>query len=708
LTRGSADERRTRWLEREVWGRHLSRRLVILTALLLTMAHIGNIGLVLHFYTFNADREREGREATARLLAEHASRAIAAIDLTLETLAETLISDQDLAPRRIQSLIESRIRRLPQARTLLVIGEDGRELFNSAVVPAHPFVLTDRPYFRALQEQPGLDTYITGRMAMRTTGLVSFIVARALRDGAGHFRGSVAAVADPGYFSSFYGTRDLGHDESAMLVRSDGAILAGTDVDSATMPIDATVETLGASRPGTVSTTRSVPSYGLQVVISGPSPWRSTAFLTFLIGDVAGMLALTGIALWLTGVLRGEAKAREKAETLLRDAFESAPAGFALFDADDRLVMCNGVYRAFYPAATRELLVPGASFETLARAAAKVSAPPDMTDPAALKHYVDVRLAAHRTRSGDLVRQRNKDTWVLIRECATDDGGTVVFETDISAMKQQEEALRRSERAERTAREQAERANRSKTSFLATMSHELRTPLNAIIGFSEIIECQLFGADHDRYRDYGGLIHRSGQHLLAIINDILDIAKLQSGKTELHTEPTAIGTMAAETLRLVSNQAEAAHLMLSHEIAPDLPAVRADTIRLRQVLINLLSNAIKFTPGGGRVLISARHRDGGVQIDVSDTGIGIAADDIPRALEPFGQVSNTLTRSHEGTGLGLPLSKNLIELHGARFEITSTVGLGTTVSIVFPAELAVTPETTTVDMIRSERRRATG
>lgn len=674
---------------------HLSRRLVVMTMALLAVLHLCNIGVVIHFYTLNADREREARETTARLLAEHASRAFALVDLSLDMIADTLMANSDLPPRNIQSLLENRIKRLPQVHTLFITDENGTATYSTSSFPARPIAAGDRPYFSELKKFPTLDSYIGARMVSREDGSTTFAVSRPLRDGAGQFRGIIAALARPAFFSSLYGTGELVRDETAVLFRSDGKVLAGTGLNGMTAPLDATVDDVLATRSGITSTTRSVPSYALKILVAGPSPWRSPAFLTFLITDGFGMAAMTAIALWLTGILRREAKAREKAETRLSDAVENAPAGLALFDAADRLVLCNNVFRLHYPASLRHELVPGAPFEKLLRAAAETSHPAEITDAAALDRYIETRLAAHRARNDELVRQHYDGGWVLVRERNTSDGGTVVFETDISAMKQQEEALRCSEQAERAAREHAENADRAKSAFLATMSHELRTPLNAVIGFSEIIESQLFGADQERYRDYGGLIRRSGHHLLAIINDILDIAKLQSGKTELHIEPTSVADIIEETVPLVGNQAEAAHLVLNHEIDSDLPMVRADATRVRQVLLNLLSNAIKFTPSGGLVSITARGVDGGVRIDVRDTGIGIAATDIPRALEPFGQVANAMTRTHDGTGLGLPLSKSLIELHGAHFDIASTVGSGTTVSIIFPIGLTVARDAAT-------------
>ena len=261
--------------------------------------------------------------------------------------------------------------------------------------------------------------------------------------------------------------------------------------------------------------------------------------------------------------------------------------------------------------------------------------------------------------------------------------------TDITGAKLQEEALRRSEEAERAARERAEQADHAKSQFLATMSHELRTPLNAVIGFAEIIEQAHFGPLSAKYQEFGGFIRKGGQHLLAIINDILDLAKLQSGKTELYREPVALGSIIQDVTRLVIRQAEAGGLSLVSRVQDGLPLIHADPIRLRQILLNFLSNAIKFTPEGGKVLVKARNEQDGIHIDVIDSGIGMAREDIPKALEPFSQIANALNRKHQGTGLGLPVSKALVELHGGRLDITSVPDSGTTVTTFFPAELIV-------------------
>jgi signal transduction histidine kinase len=233
--------------------------------------------------------------------------------------------------------------------------------------------------------------------------------------------------------------------------------------------------------------------------------------------------------------------------------------------------------------------------------------------------------------------------------------------------------------------EEAAAAGRTKAAFLATMSHELRTPLNAIIGYSEIMKTELFGAlGNKRYRDYVEDIHHSGGHLLALINDILDISRIDAGDCRLDESTLDLRELIEQAARMVRSQADAAGLALELHLAPDLPEIRGDKRRLEQVLINLLTNAVKFTPSHGKISVRALRTAERVTIAVSDTGIGIAASDIPRALERFGQVDSRLSRKYDGVGLGLPLAKQFVELHGGNLSLESTLNVGTTVTVTLP------------------------
>jgi two-component system cell cycle sensor histidine kinase PleC len=220
------------------------------------------------------------------------------------------------------------------------------------------------------------------------------------------------------------------------------------------------------------------------------------------------------------------------------------------------------------------------------------------------------------------------------------------------------------------------------------MSHELRTPLNAILGFSEVIEREMYGAAGDkRYPEYAHHIHESGSHLLSLIRDILDLSKIEAGKMELKCEAVDVAELVAEACRLTN--AERNHAVCMH-VAHDLPTISADPRAAKQMLLNLLSNAMKFTPPGRSITVTAMCRaDRGVTIAVADNGIGIAKEDIPKALAAYSQVENAQTRSHDGTGLGLPIVNALMKLHGGTLTLESEVGQGTTVSLDFPPAVAL-------------------
>jgi len=266
--------------------------------------------------------------------------------------------------------------------------------------------------------------------------------------------------------------------------------------------------------------------------------------------------------------------------------------------------------------------------------------------------------------------------------------GAVTMIAIIATMRLASEKMRRINENLRLSEAQLAEASKAKTDFIARMSHELRTPLNAINGFSEMIRDAMIGPLDARYRSYGADIHSAGRHLQNVINDILDISKIEGGRLELQDEPVSIVDMLESCRRIVAAMAETTGVALSLDVPAHLPLIRCDALRLRQILLNVMSNAVKFTPVGGSARVSAAIEESFAVITVADTGIGMRAEDIAIALEPFRQVSNgtddAWTRRFNGTGLGLPLAKTLVELHGGSLAIASAPQRGTTIAIRLP------------------------
>ena len=383
------------------------------------------------------------------------------------------------------------------------------------------------------------------------------------------------------------------------------------------------------------------------------------------------------------------------ADLRLRDAIETIPEAFVLWDADNRLVLCNSNFQELHDL-PNEAIAAGASYESVVAAGRKPVVRNKVTTE-------EPTIPGARTFEAQLEDGR----WLHISERRTKDGGYVSVGTDITALKTHEEKLvdsekrlmasvsdlrasqqRTAELAEKYATEKtrAEEANQAKSKFLANMSHELRTPLNAIIGFSEIMESGMFGPlGADKYSEYCGDIRSSGQYLLDVINDILDMSKIEAGRIRLDFEDLDLASLLNEAMRVVSARAQEKQLALTARISPNL-RLRADRRALKQIALNLLANAVKFTPGGGHVTVRGRAADGCIVLSIADSGIGIAKDALTRLGRPFEQVESQLTKSHQGSGLGLAISKSLVELHGGRMRIRSTLGKGTLVSVRLPLE----------------------
>ncbi len=363
-----------------------------------------------------------------------------------------------------------------------------------------------------------------------------------------------------------------------------------------------------------------------------------------------------------------ETALRRSAENRLADALETSREGVMLVAPDGNIAMLNGTMREFFPAIGAQL-VAGTSFDaTLALIQQELVATQAPSEDISTSGHAELELADGR--------------WLRMTGSATSEGGSIIFLSDFTAIKEREESLRRAKR-------EAEAANASKTRFLANMSHELRTPLNAIIGFSEIISGQFFGKlGHERYLDYSYDILRSGRHLLSVINDVLDLSKSQSNRLFLDSKPVDMRYVLKDCIAMVREQCTAAgHAFVAPVPEHEIP-MAGDAAKLRQIFLNLLSNAIKFTEKGGTVSLSIAEAADEISVSVSDTGIGMNPEDVQIAFEPFAQVDNRLERRYEGTGLGLPLTKALVDLHKGRIQIDSARGQGTRITVTFPRAAA--------------------
>ncbi len=384
-----------------------------------------------------------------------------------------------------------------------------------------------------------------------------------------------------------------------------------------------------------------------------------------------------------------EAKAQE-ARNQLTDAIESISEGFALFDRDDALVVANARYREIMLGSTDADLDPGSSFTDIVRKAASSGRFPRAFEDA--EAWIERQITRHRTASEPFIQEIEGDHWQQISNRRTDQGGTVAVHSDITEIKRISDELKR-------AKDAAEAANEAKSAFLATMSHEIRTPLNGIIGMSTLLN----GTELDpEQRDFSTTIASAADTLLTIINDILDFSKVEAGALELERTPMDLAETIESSVELVGGKAAEKGIELACRINPDVPAALiGDPVRLKQILMNLLNNAVKFTEQGEVVLtVSTMIADAAdavgtntlLRFSVRDTGIGIPEDRMDRLFKSFSQVDASTTRRYGGTGLGLVITKRLVELMGGEIGVESELGRGTTFTFTLPGEVARLPD----------------
>jgi signal transduction histidine kinase/HAMP domain-containing protein len=374
--------------------------------------------------------------------------------------------------------------------------------------------------------------------------------------------------------------------------------------------------------------------------------------------------------------LRDVADARRR----LIDAIESINEGFVLYDSADRIVLCNRRFGDFLSPGTDIDMAVGMTFEAVIRRAAEMGL--ILEAKGHVEAWVAERLAEHRNPARAEIQQHTDGRWVQVCERRIAGGGTVGVYTDITEIKNHAQQLE-------IARDQAMAATRAKSHFLANMSHELRTPLNAVIGLTEMLSEEAEEAGEESFREPLARIHRAGTHLLNLINEILDLSKIEAGKLELHLEDIGLEDLIVDVLSTAESLAARNGNRLTAEIAPDLGRALADPVRLRQVLLNLLSNACKFTQNGSVILRAEREpgAGGNLIITVQDTGIGINEDQLARLFQEFSQADSSTTRKYGGTGLGLAISRKLCRLMGGDIEASSSFGAGSTFVVRLPTKV---------------------
>ena len=722
-----------RWLSLQRPG--LAAWIVILAGGLLIAFWVGllaELDRARTLFVVNAERDTA---SLSRAYAEHTRRTLRSAEGLLTQVKYELAAGRDPG---LGSIFERNPDLFGVAGYVAVFDADGDITFSSGGIPSG-VAEHERQWFQQVKGAH-IGTTIIGR-PIYSEQIRAWTAPMAMRreNADGSFAGAIYLSILADYFDNFYVWGDVGRRGATAIYGIDGTVYARRSVgDAQTGQSFPDFELIARAKDRPIGLFHmAVDIDGLARITSyrvvGEYPW--IVAVGFAKDDVLApylerrrLMVMQGGALTLFGMLlasvaavmlsreRRTRAAAAKSEQRLRDAIESIEAGFVLFDSEDRLVMRNEKYLNMFPLWRGHGDVIGMHYEDIVRACIAsgwYADPAAQRDPEA---WVAMRTAQHRNPPREpLELQVHDGTWLQISERRTADGFTVGIRTDITRRKQQEDALRQSEErlqrlvdelklsraqlekqatdlkhlAEETeaAKQRAEAASLSKSQFLANMSHELRTPLNAIIGFSDMMKSQLLGPiGAPRYIEYAKDINSSGTHLLALINDVLDMSKIEAGRYTIHPEPIDGAELMRSCMRLVRVRAAESGVSLGIGAAQELP-LQADARALKQVLLNLLTNAIKFTPSGGRVSLSAGRERDGVVFRVVDTGVGISAEDLPRIGRRFEQVDNALTRKGEGTGLGLALSRALVELHGGVLDIDSTLGKGTTVSVWLPANI---------------------
>ncbi len=662
-------------------------------------------------YQTALENQRHNLLQLSRVLAEDTSRYIRVVDLVLRDVQSRATElgagtaeqfRRDVADAAITNTLHTRLRDLPQASSIALVDANGRVVNHSSAPPLPDLDVHDRDYFRYLATHDDGQPYLAEVQRGRYSGVPTLLLARRIDGPHGTFLGLVLGALDVAYLTGQYQAILARTGEGITLLHRDGQVLArypdGGTSEGRRMPPESPWYTVLAAGGGTylspgffnhrpvIVAVSALSAYDLVVDVTisqaaALTSWRRHGAVLCLaaLAAVVGTVSLFAVIIAQLRRLQRATEALRAGERRIRDFAETGSDWFWEQDADLRFTWISTESPIVNPADKSYI-----GETRWSRAGA------DAADPAWAAHRADCE-AGRRFRDFRYQRIGNDGRLHHISISGNpihDDTGRFTgyrgTGRDITAAVQVEDELRQ-------ARDQAEAANRAKSEFLTTMTHELRTPLNAILGFSELIRDQPGKDAAARHTEYAKEIQAGGQHLLTIINDVLDMSKIEAGRYELSDQPVDLGHTLAACCATLRPRATDGQVRLVCAAEPGAATVRADERAIRQVVLNVLDNAVKFTPAGGSVTARVAAVDGGgLAMVVVDTGIGMDATVLHRLFEPFQQADPSIARRFGGTGLGLAISRRLMGLHGGALTIDSTPGQGTTVRISFPPERVLT------------------
>jgi PAS domain S-box-containing protein len=674
------------------------------------------------------------------LLADQNARLFQAVDLVLQearvmVLAAGVRTPDEfrnlMQPEEVHEYLVSRLGRLPQADALSLIDDTGKVVSFSRAWPAPNINTANREFYRQLREHNDPGPFVGSPFQNSTNGAWDIPVERRISGPQGEFLGIVVVMVETQYFEDLYKTLATSNGESVAVFRRDGTMLARHPHLEKTMgeklPTSSAWYGFVASGGGTfrslgaldgiarIISVHPLRDFPLVVTVTTSeevelSDWRRQS-LFIVIGTLCSVI---GLAFFLRA-LGVQFRRLERSQATLAAQNAELQAGRVRLERQtselkqtaDALRESEGRFRDFALTSSDWFWETDKQhcFTYLSENIRTFEGNPDSyVGTTRMENASDVESepAKWRAHLAVLGRRESFRDFVYTRKGDTGDvhtasvSGTPLFDPSGrflgyrgTARDVTDEII--AEHSLRAVKVAAETSNLAKSEFLANMSHELRTPLNAIIGFSEMLQLNIAGPLRLKQKEYVGIIHDSGQHLLNVINEVLDLARIDAGKFELNEERGADPRHIVSTcLALVKDSASTRMLELAADLEEPIPLLLVDPTRITQILLNLLSNAVKFTDPGGSVTVGVRRTvDGGVKFEVRDTGPGMTAAELVIALEPFGQINGGYSRQHEGTGLGLPLARRLAELHDGALRILSDKVRGTTVILVLPATRVV-------------------